>query len=197
MTTYFKSALIQAVHQMKRFFVVQRNKFAMSSIRKTNRFILLLISILQILFVPNFAKAQITNELAFESLVMKSYGNLGASVDTLKGFLTENLKTSIPLQTNGELELNIEVPSISFRRLSRKMYERNVDVIIDVTDSTVKSGSYNYHDTLHGGAIKQVRKSQYPELRGHSPRIAAKFLGPAVLIGTAIAVIISLFYLRS
>lgn len=118
-------------------------------------------------------------------------------IDSLKGFLTENLEAKIKVDSAADCDLIIETPSLSFVSIGKKRFVRKLETIINFQDSTEHGLILSYNDTLDAKALSKVRKSKYPELRGENPRVVGKYLGPALLIGTAIAGIILLFYLRS
>jgi hypothetical protein len=56
---------------------------------KIGRFYLLIINVLAIIFCVSFSKAQITNELAFESLVTNAVKKNGQPIDSISGFYTQ------------------------------------------------------------------------------------------------------------
>jgi hypothetical protein len=164
---------------------------------KIGRFYLLIINVLAIIFCVSFSKAQITNELAFESLVTNAVKKNGQPIDSISGFYTQELLASISDGKKGGQNLFVEVPILNFERLSKGRFERRLETVVSFRDSTAQSLQLIYQDTLDGKQLSAVRKTTYLELRGQSPRPTAKYLGPALLIGTAIAGIILLFYLRS
>ena len=164
---------------------------------KIGRFYLLSINVLAIIFCVGFSKAQITNELAFESLVTNAVKKNGQPIDSISGFYAKEFSASISNGKKGGQNLFVEVPLLNFERLSKGRFKRRLETVVSFGDSTAQSLQLIYQDTLDGKQLSAVRKTAYPELRGESPRPTAKYLGPALLIGTAIAGIILLFYLRS
>jgi hypothetical protein len=164
---------------------------------KMGRFCTLIFSTLTIQFSCSFSKAQISNELVFERLVTHSVIAQGHPIDSVKGFVTDVLNAQILRTPSAAKDLIIEPPTVEFTRLGKGMWERSVATIVNYQDSMEHSYSLAFKDTLTAKEIKVVRKTRYPELRGKNPRFTSKYLGPALLIGTAIAGIISLFYLRS
>jgi hypothetical protein len=164
---------------------------------KISRLFSLIISILAIQYFLNYSKSQITNELVFEGQVLKAVADHPFLIDSLKGFFTDNLRSQVVLSDSGTNDLIIEIPTVEFKRLGKNSFERSLETILNFQDSTEHSFMFMHRDTLDGKSLTAVRKSRYPELQGRNPRFASKYLGPAVLIGTAIAGIISLFYLRS
>jgi len=164
---------------------------------KMSHFLLLIINVLTYSFGSSFSKAQITNQLEFETLVTNAVRKNGQPIDSILGFYASQLLASVSHGQKGGQDLIVEIPIVNFQRVSKGMYERRLEVVINFRDSTEQSLQLIFQDTLVGNKLSAVRKSRYPELRGQSPRPAAKYIGPALLIGTAIAGIILLFYLRS
>lgn len=161
------------------------------------RFFPLIISILTMVIFSNFANAQKTNELAFEDLIGDFVASHPKKIDTVKGFLTENLKRRIYLKSKAPFHLNIDPPVVKFSSIGEKQFQRKISSVLTYQDSTEHTYALTYCDTLVGSQIPKVRKSKFSELRGTDPRWAAKFLFPASMIGIGIAGIISLFYIRS
>jgi hypothetical protein len=164
---------------------------------KISRLYALIFSTLLMMFLGISSKSQISNELVFEQLILESASSHAHPVDSIQGFFTDGLLAKITRTPGADKDLIVETPSVDFKRLGKKRYERSLAIIVNYQDSTEHSYSLNHKDTLDAKALKEVRKTSYPELRGKNPRFASKYLGPALLIGTAIVGIISLFYLRS
>lgn len=164
---------------------------------KLKRIYSLIISSLFFFAIPFFLNAQITNELAFERLVMLAGEEKEYLVDSLTGFTTPNLVAHFSRPSAAGVGLMIESPAVTFTRMGRDSFRRVIEVVITFQDSLEHSFSLVYSDTLSRKSLKQVRNTRYPELKGSNPLPTSKYLAPALLIGTAIAGIISLFYLRS
>lgn len=160
-------------------------------------FFLLIISFLAFSILPNFLKAQKTNVLAFEDLVSDFVSNHPKKIDTLKGFLTEDLKSRIFVQAASPFALNIDPPVVTFKSMGKNQFQRKIAAVLTYQDSTEHVYALTYCDTLAGNQIGKVRKSKLSELRGTDPRWTSKFLFPGTMIGIGIAGIISLFYIRS
>jgi hypothetical protein len=164
---------------------------------KLNWFYALIVTILLSTLLVNKSNAQRTNELLFDDLVMKFWKEHRQDIDTLSGFVTAHLDSTIVLTPEARYHFSIEPPSVIFRGLGRHQFERKLEMIVNLQDSITQSFILTYQDTLAGKELARVRRSRFPELRGRNPKWTSKYLAPAVLIGTAIAGIISLFYLRS
>lgn len=145
----------------------------------------------------NFAKAQKTNTLAFEDALLDVWRLRALPVDSVTGFLTDRLVVEIHLTPGSKRKLLIEEPAVQITSLKQGRYLRKITSLISLVDSNEVGYPVNFQDTLSHADLGKVRKSQVPELRGVDPRWPAKYLAPVLLIGTGIAVIISLFYLRS
>ncbi len=164
---------------------------------KMRRFFLLIFSTLALLFFGEVCKAQVTNQLVFERLVLQSLAASGRSIDSLKGFVTKEMEDKIVQHVTDGCDLQVEAPTIVFSRVGKRSFARSLETVLTYQDSIEVGAQVLYRDTLDVRLLSKVRKSPYPELRGQSPRPVAKYLAPALLIGTGIAGIILLFYLRS
>jgi len=164
---------------------------------KIRHFLLLIFSILGLNFSFFSAKSQKSNELVFDSLVVDFLRQHPYRLDSLEGFFTEDLQQKIPLENDGAYRLNVEAPEIGFVKVQGKKYQRKISTVLTFTDSTEQAFSISYQDTIDRSMIRPLRKSKHLELRGRDPRWATNYLLPSLIIGTGIAGIISLFYIRS
>jgi hypothetical protein len=164
---------------------------------KMSRFFALTISILACSFWIQNCKAQISNELAFEQKVVQLFGQKKIPVDSLSGFLTKGLHSNIMLSQDVNRCLDVEIPKVAFSKLENHYYQRMITSVVTFRDSIEQSFSLQMLDTVPRSALRSIRKSDYLELRGDNPQWTSKFILPILLIGTGIAGIISLFYLRS
>jgi hypothetical protein len=164
---------------------------------KIQPFWILILSTLQSLIVVNSVKSQISNELAFETSVLRMIGQKAPSIDSLSGFLTERLRTEILLTDPSNRQLFIETPSVVFAPLGHRKFERTISTVLTLTDTIEVSFPLVYLDTVAKSQLRAVRRSRLIELRGADPRWPQKYLLPVALIGTGIAGIILLFYIRS
>ena len=157
----------------------------------------LILSVLQLLLAGVTCKAQITNELAFERATFFLIAEKGISVDSVSGFFTPQIGQDIKLTPDVNRTLVLESPTIIWRRLGSHRFERKMTGLCSFIDSQEVAFPIRYQDTVPSSAIRAIRKSRFVELRGDDPRWLGKYLAPFILIGTGIAAIISLFYLRS
>jgi hypothetical protein len=164
---------------------------------KFSRFFALIFSVLHVMIWVNTCKAQISNELAFDQLISDFVTQKGSDVDTLAGFVTEGLKGKIVLNPRFDRALLIEEPNIEFKKMRDRKFLRSISTVVSYKDSIEISFPIQYQDTIFAKDLRAIRKSSHLELRGSNPRWTSKYLLPIALIGTGIAVIISLFYLRS
>jgi hypothetical protein len=146
---------------------------------------------------PLFAKAQRSNELVFDSLIFAFRKQHPQMIDSIEGFSTENIRANVEVQKQPAPNFLIEEPEVSFKRVAAKKYLRTVSTTVTYKDSTEQSFSLVLEDSIAAANLKAVRKSKYIELRGRDPRWVTNYLLPALIIGTGIAGIISLFYIRS
>jgi hypothetical protein len=164
---------------------------------KISRLILLIISSLTTAFLPKFCNSQVSNQLAFEELVLHRIAKSGYKIDSLNGFATEKLREEILLDSSVNRSLSIEEPTIIFQPVGNRKFVRNIETVLNFRDTAEVGILISFKDTVDSKLLPSLRKSKYPELRGDSPRVISKYIGPALLIGTGIAGIILLFYLRS
>lgn len=164
---------------------------------KIERFFILIISTLLFTFSPIFSKSQISNQLVYETLVKQLVADHHRPFDSLLGVVTLGLDSALKKESSANCNLQVGPPRISWRKVGKRSYSREIEATILYTDSIGGEFLAVKSDTLAGRDIRKVRKSDLPELRGDDPRIVSKYIGPAALIGTLIAGIISLFYLRS
>lgn len=187
---------------MERFFprLIQTHMTAEESASnrlKIERFFMLTISVLLFTFPPFFSKSQISNQLVYESLVKQLVADHHRPFDSLLGVVTPGLEAALKKEPSANCNLQVGPPRISWRKAGKGSYLREVEATILYTDSIGGEYLATKTDTLDSRDIRKVRKADFPELRGDDPRIVSKYIGPAALIGTLIAGIISLFYLRS
>ena len=157
----------------------------------------LIFSVLHVILSANVVKSQISNELAFDTMILEKLHQKSIPVDTLTGFVSGQLRSKIQLTDGAKRSLSIEEPTVVYNRVNRSTVSRRLTSVLTFRDSTEIGFQVIYQDSIPVRDLRQVRKSVDPLLRGVDPRWTAKYLGPVLLIGTGIAVIISLFYLRS
>ena len=160
-------------------------------------FLTLIFSVLHVILSANVVKSQISNELAFDTMILEKLHQKSIPVDTLTGFVSGQLRSKIQLTDGAKRSLSIEEPTVVYNRVNRSTVSRRLTSVLTFRDSTEIGFQVIYQDSIPVGDLRRVRKSVDPLLRGMDPRWTAKYLGPVLLIGTGIAVIISLFYLRS
>ena len=160
-------------------------------------FLTLIFSVLHVILSANVVKSQISNELAFDTMILEKLHQKSIPVDTLTGFVSGQLRSKIQLTDGAKRSLSIEEPTVVYNRVNRSTVSRRLTSVLTFRDSTEIGFHVIYQDSIPVGDLRRVRKSVDPLLRGMDPRWTAKYLGPVLLIGTGIAVIISLFYLRS
>lgn len=118
-------------------------------------------------------------------------------VDTLDGFVTDRLRSQILLNVGSNCALRIDDPEVEYLALKPDKIVRKISSLLTLKDTSEVSYPVLYQDTILRKELSAVRQKQDPALRGTDPRWAGKYLLPLGLIGTGIAGIISLFYLRS
>lgn len=158
---------------------------------------LLIISYLCFSFVAVFSKAQKTNELCFDDLVVNFVAGHPREFREVKGFLTPGLSDRLKPAPEADFILNIAEPQVTYENLTGPYFAREIEANLNYRDSTDHEYAVTWRDTLHRKQVKAARNTKLKILRGADPRFHAKFLLPGLLIGTGIAGIISLFYIRS
>ena len=158
---------------------------------------LLIFSALQILFLPNFANAQKTNELCFEESITKFLVSDPREFSGVRGFQTDGLAGKLDSVPDAPYQLRIGVPQVNYENLQGPYFAREITTDLTFVDSTDHLSTVTWRDTLHKRDIAASRKGSPPELKGTDPRWTAKILWPAAMITGGIAGIISLFYIRS
>ena len=111
--------------------------------------------------------------------------------------LTVKMKFQIEVDSTGEYSFSVEPPLIRYEKISRTRFVRTLQTDLVFTDSTEHRTSLTLTDTLTNRQIPEARSTEYEWLRGSDPRLRTKYLYPCLGIGGGIAVIISLFYIRS
>lgn len=164
---------------------------------KIDRFYRLIFSILAIVFLHNICKSQITNQLAFERELCRVIETRGLPVDSIAGFGYDSLWSRIHQTPGVKRYLSIEDPAVEFKKLQSGDFGRRITTVVSFVDSTEMALPIDFQDTVAAKDFRMVRRSAPVALRGTDPRWTIKYLLPAGLIGTGIAGIISLFYLRS
>lgn len=158
---------------------------------------LLIISTLWTTNFALYAKAQKTNELCFEELMGNFLASDSRKYSAVIGFRTPGLNGVVDSTLGVPLSLRIDPPQVSFEKIDREKYTREVLVDVVFIDSTEQLRSLVWRDTIGRRDIGKVRRTKYPELKGTDPRWAARFLAPGIMLGAGIAGILSLFYIRS
>jgi hypothetical protein len=164
---------------------------------KISHFYRLIFSVLASVIFVGLSNAQKTNTLAFEDAALQILRARPLPIDSLEGFMTDRLRAEIGLSAGAQRRLAIESPTVDYIRLKKGCYLRKITSMLSYVDSSEVGYPLLYQDTIAQADLGRVRKSQDVALRGIDPRWPAKYLMPTLLIGTGIAVIISLFYLRS
>ena len=111
--------------------------------------------------------------------------------------MVEEFKPHAALDPASKKSLKISAPTIEYKNLKDSEFERTISVDLLYKDSTETFQGLTKVDTLQRSDIKEARDVEEKELRGTDPRFIRKFLIPIAGIGSGIAGIISLFYIRS
>ena len=155
------------------------------------------ISCLCIFFPLSALFGQISNQEIFEKLVVEYLSHDKRTVKTLTGTLTPAIKEGVRLQEGGAYRLDVETPQIEFEALGERRFRRAVITDLVFSDSTEHRLTLTHTDTLTHRQIPAARKTDLRSLRGEDPRFRARYLRPAIGVAGGIAVIVSLFYIRS
>ena len=115
----------------------------------------------------------------------------------LSGNLTAEIENRIPTSDTGKCTLELESVTLDYVPLEAAYFQRSIMVDLIVKDTTEHRYGLHRLDTLHKFEISQSRKTADRFLRGEDPRWPARLLWPGLGVGTGIATIVSLFYLRS
>ena len=163
-----------------------------------SRFFPLIVSFLGLLLSLNESKAQISNELYFDTAIASHLEKTKPKFGSTDGFLTEKSRSQISLDSTLPLQFFVEVNRLEFERLDQA-YRRTLMLVVEhrLGDSAVASYAQQLIDTIPKSSLHAVRKTRYPELKGNDPRWAVRLLFPAAIIVSGITGIISLFYIRS
>ncbi|MCB9231472.1 MAG: hypothetical protein H6581_07410 [Bacteroidia bacterium] len=129
--------------------------------------------------------------------MQKWTGWYNGSFKEIQGFTTPYLQSFFKSDSNSTTDLFIQDPEISFRKLGKREYLRNLSVTLVYQDSTEHEFTLSSKDTIPADMISRVRKTRHHPLRGEDPRWAKKYLFPAVGILAGISTVVTLFYLRS
>ena len=119
------------------------------------------------------------------------------SFTRLSGNLTAEIENQIPTSDTGKYILELESVTLDYAPLEAPYFQRSITVDLILKDTSEHRYGLNRLDTLHKSEISQSRKTAYRFLRGEDPRWTARLLWPGLGVGTGIATIVSLFYLRS
>ncbi len=159
---------------------------------------LLIFSFLALILSLNESKAQISNELYFDSAIASHLEKTKPKFGSTAGFLTEKSRAQIPLDSTLPLQFFVEVNRLEFEKLDQA-YRRTLMLVVEhrLGDSAVASYAQQLIDTIPKSSLRAVRKTHYPELKGNDPRWTVRLLFPAAVIVSGITGIISLFYIRS
>ena len=142
--------------------------------------------------------SQIVNqEQAYENLVLNYLKLDQRTIKEATGSLTEKMKFQIEVDSSGEYSFSVEPPLIRYDKISRTRFVRTLQTDLVFTDSTEHRTSLTLPDTLPNRQLPAASSTAYEWLRGSDPRLRTKYLYPGLGIGGGIAVIISLFYIRS
>jgi hypothetical protein len=161
-----------------------------------NTFILLIITGLLSTFSTKTVNGQISNELAYDSLILSKSHLFGPGFRFVTGTITPRLERGLRIDTAGANGVEF-LPDIKWNPLKGKKMERILEVKMIFSDSLHTEIALMQKDTLQNSQIRLARKTHFRELRGDNPRFVPRILIPAATIVTGVVVIISLFYVRS
>lgn len=160
------------------------------------RNLLIISSLFTFIYCQN-AKAQISNELAFDSMVVGYCQGKADELSKVTGFLTEGLTEKLKSKLKGEDSLKIEQPEIEFKKLDGDEIERKIEVNLMVDQETGEMENLVYRDTLDRKSLRKIRSTKYPELKGEHPGTFRRFVLPSIALAAGVGTIVSLFYIRS
>jgi hypothetical protein len=165
---------------------------------KFNRFFLLIVNVLGLLLIAISSKAQITNELYFDSAITAHLSKSQTKFGSVGGFLTDHTRSLVKVDSTLQLQFFAEVSRLEFEKVEGG-YARTFQLVLEhrLGDSAVASFAQQLLDTVPRAQLRQVRKTRYVELRGNDPRWTVRILMPTAIIVSGITGIISLFYIRS
>jgi len=157
----------------------------------------LIISAVLTLGIHPFSKSQISNELAFDSIVVGYLKSNSNKIGQLSGFLTSGIREESKGLFTGNDSIVINPPTVSYYRLDDGKFARDVEV--EITLDALKGEIQNliYEDTLKRADLRKVRKTKHASLKGEHPGTFRKYILPAVSLSAGVAAIASLFYIRS
>ena len=157
----------------------------------------LIISTVFFLLIFISAKGQITNELAFDSIVVGYCVENGNDIRKVTGFLTEGLNSGLEGKLKGKDTLEINPPTVSFEKLDSKKILRKLEVEMTVDQKSGQMKMLSYQDTLSRKDLRKVRSTKHPALKGEHPGLFKRYILPAAALAGGVASIASLFYIRS
>ena len=156
-----------------------------------------IISLIGFFLTQTCIKAQLSNEIVYENLILDYLRLDLRTISEVKGIVTPKMKQEIKTKANGDFVLQLESPLVEFEKLDGENFVRTIQSDLVFTDSTEHRTGLTHTDTIYKKDIPNVRKTDIRELRGEDPRIRAKYLRPAIGIAGSLGIIISLFYIRS
>ena len=156
-----------------------------------------------IIFVPFFllwlspAHSQPTNDSLYTHMLGEFANTLETPVNSIQGILFPEDSSLFSRDTSSHISLNFAEPEISYLLIAKKVYQRQMDIKVQLRDSIARQKTLQYVDTLGLLSLKQIRKRSRPALKGDNPTLWGKWIKPALLISTGIGGIFALFFLRS
>lgn len=158
--------------------------------------ILLIITTLLSTISTKTVKAQISNELAYDSLILGKTPLFGPGFRFVTGTVTPRLERGLRVDTSAENGVELS-PEVKWRPLKGDSIERSIAVKLIFSDSLHTEILLEQKDTLLNQDLRLARKTRYKVLKGDNPRFVPRVVVPGATILTGVIAIISLFYVRS
>ena len=147
--------------------------------------------------LPHMSLAQSTNPQIYQQLLQQYLDDHPGPYRKISGQLLTNYFPPYTTDTTTARTLQVFSPELTYERLSKGIYRRNMHISINQKDSTTRSETVVFQDTLNRKQLRYVLKNSPDSLRGDNPTRWGKWVGPTTLIATSVAGIVSLFFLRS
>lgn len=156
-----------------------------------------IISFIAVFLSSNGVQAQISNEVAYENLILDYLRLDTRTISEVKGILTPKMKNEIKTNSSGTYKLQVESPLVEYEKMDAENFVRTIQSDLVFTDSSEHRTGLTFTDTLNKKDIPATRRTDIRALRGEDPRFRSKYLKPALGIAGGLGIIISLFYIRS
>ncbi|MEM8901540.1 MAG: hypothetical protein AAGC85_25750 [Bacteroidota bacterium] len=155
--------------------------------------------VLSCLMVLSFKEgmAQKHNGEIYSEMLSTFFKDSVSRVLEVKGEMIDTYFPEVELDSTSSLKVRLRETQIEYQKLSGDQISRKVSIPLMLQDSSLRSRSLSFQDTLSYAQFKRVYKNSPMKLKGDSPKTGAVWIKPIAIIGGTLGAILGLFLIRS